>query len=116
MSNTGQGSRFSKVPKLFGPKKPFVNLRPVYSIKLVISCVVKGIKIKITAKFWDLRETGLTLELCQRFAFTEDCNYLAFNRNIAFSFSNMIGRYDLLAAVVVVFFFNQNKSNLYDKE
>ena len=35
----------------FGPEKPFVKLRPAYSIKLVYSYVVKGIKIKITAKF-----------------------------------------------------------------
>ena len=51
------GARFSKVPKtfrarkLFGPEKPFVKLRPAYSVKLVFSYVVKGIKIKITAKF-----------------------------------------------------------------
>ena len=42
---------FSKVPKLSGPEKPFVKLRPAYSVKLVFSCVVKGIKTKITAKF-----------------------------------------------------------------
>ena len=42
---------FSKVPKNFGPEKPFVKLRPTYSVKLVFSHVVKGIKIKITAKF-----------------------------------------------------------------
>ena len=34
-------------PKLFGP----VKLRPAHSVKLVFSYVVKGIKIKITAKF-----------------------------------------------------------------
>ena len=34
-----------------GPEKPFVTLRPAYSVKLVFSNVVKGIKIKITAKF-----------------------------------------------------------------
>ena len=39
-----------KSPKLFGPEKPFVKLRPAYSVKLVFSYVVKGIKIKITAK------------------------------------------------------------------
>ena len=33
------------------PEKPFVKLRPAYSVKLVFSYVVKGIKIKITAKF-----------------------------------------------------------------
>ena len=45
-------------PKLFGPEKPFVKLRPAYSVKLVFSYVVKGIKIKIkiTAKF---RGSGL---------------------------------------------------------
>ena len=36
---------------LFGPEKPFEKLRPAYSVKLVFSYVVKGIKIKITAKF-----------------------------------------------------------------
>ena len=40
-----------KFRKLFGPGKPFVELRPAYSIKLVFSYVVKGIEIKITAKF-----------------------------------------------------------------
>ena len=46
------GARFSKSRELFGPEKPFVKVRPAYfSVKLVFSCVVKGIKIKITAKF-----------------------------------------------------------------
>ena len=36
---------------LFGSEKPFVKLRPAYSVKLVFSYVVKGIKIKIIAKF-----------------------------------------------------------------
>ena len=40
-----------KSRKLFGPEKPFVKLRPAYSVKLVFSYVVQGIKIKITAKF-----------------------------------------------------------------
>ena len=40
-----------KFRKLFGPEKPFVKRRPAYSVKLVFSYVVKGIKIKITAKF-----------------------------------------------------------------
>ena len=40
-----------KSRKPFGPEKPFVKLRPTYSVKLVFSYVVKGIKIKITAKF-----------------------------------------------------------------
>ena len=40
-----------KSQKLFGPEKPFVKLGPAYSVKLVFSYVVKGIKITITAKF-----------------------------------------------------------------
>ena len=47
--NQGPVSRKSR--ELFGPEKPFVKLRPAYSVKLVFSYVVKGIKIKITAKF-----------------------------------------------------------------
>ena len=40
---------FLKRPENFtGPK-----LRPAYSVKLVLSYVVKGIKVKITAKFRD---------------------------------------------------------------
>ena len=45
----GPVSRNSR--KLFGPEKPIVKLRPAYSVKLVFSYVVKGVKIKITAKF-----------------------------------------------------------------
>ena len=45
------GARFSKVPRTFRARKPFVKLRPAHSVKLVFSYVVKGIKIKITAKF-----------------------------------------------------------------
>ena len=37
--------------ELFGPEKPFVKVRPAYSVKLVFSYVVTGIKIKITAMF-----------------------------------------------------------------
>ena len=48
-SRSGAVSRKSR--KLFGPEKPFVKLRPAYSVKPVFSYVVKGIKIKITAKF-----------------------------------------------------------------
>ena len=46
-----QGPVSRKSRKLFGPEKPFVKLRPAYSVKLVFSYVVKGIKIKTTAKF-----------------------------------------------------------------
>ena len=46
------GARSSIVPKtFFGPEKPFVKFRPAYSVKLVFSKVVKGIKIKIGARF-----------------------------------------------------------------
>ena len=45
----GPVSRTSR--ELFGPEKPFVMLRSAYAIKLVFLYVVKGIKIKITAKF-----------------------------------------------------------------
>ena len=46
-----QGPVSRKSQKLSGPEKPFVKLPPAYSVKLVFSYVVKGIKIKITAKF-----------------------------------------------------------------
>ena len=52
-SKQGPVSRKSRT--LFGPEKPFVKVRPAYSVKLVFSYVVKGIKIKITAKFRALR-------------------------------------------------------------
>ena len=47
-------ARFSKSRKLFeffGLEKPFVKLRLAYCVKLVFLYVVKGLKIKITAKF-----------------------------------------------------------------
>ena len=47
---TDQGPVSRKSRELFGPEKPFIKLRPTYSVKLVFSYVVKGIKIKITAK------------------------------------------------------------------
>ena len=40
-----------KSRELLGPEKPFVKSRPAYSVKLIFSHVVKGIKITITAKF-----------------------------------------------------------------
>ena len=36
---------------LFGHEEPFIKLPPIYSVKLVFSYVVKGIKINLTAKF-----------------------------------------------------------------
>ena len=45
----GPVSRKSR--ELFGPEKPFVKLRPSYSVKVIFSHNVKGIRIKITAKF-----------------------------------------------------------------
>ena len=50
-SNSGLGPVSRKSRKLFGPEEPFVRLRSAYSVKLIFSYVVKGIKIKITAKF-----------------------------------------------------------------
>ena len=48
-SDVGPVSRTSR--ENFGPEKPVVKLRPAYSVKLVFSFVVKGIKTKIMAKF-----------------------------------------------------------------
>ena len=48
-NDLGPVSRKSR--ELFGPEKPFLQPRPAYSAKLVFSYVLKGIKIKITAKF-----------------------------------------------------------------
>ena len=53
------GTRFSKVPKTFRARKAIRKLRPAYSVKLVFSYVVKGIKIKITAKFRGSRRLRL---------------------------------------------------------
>ena len=52
-NSNDQGPVSRKSRKLFGPEKPFVKLWPTYSVKLVFSYVVKGIKIKIkvTASF-----------------------------------------------------------------
>ena len=46
-----QGPVSRKSRERFGPEKPFVKLRPAYSVKLVFSYVIKGIKVKVTAKF-----------------------------------------------------------------
>ena len=46
-----QGPVSRKSRELFGPKKPFIKLRPAYSVELVFSYVVTGIKIIINAKF-----------------------------------------------------------------
>ena len=50
-----------------GHEKPFVKHRRAYSVKLVVSNVVKGIQIKITAKFRDTAKTfvlKIKRELC----------------------------------------------------
>ena len=49
------GPVFRKSRKPFLPEKPFLKLRPAYSVKLVFSYVVKGWKIKTTVKFRALR-------------------------------------------------------------
>ena len=43
------GLQFDNWP--FGREEPFIRLPPIYSVKLVFSFVVKGIKINLTAKF-----------------------------------------------------------------
>jgi len=45
------GARFSKVPRTFRARKAIRKITTAYSVKLVFSYVVKGIKIKINAKF-----------------------------------------------------------------
>ena len=60
---------FSKVPKTFRARKPFVKLQPANSLKLVFSYVVKGIKSKITAKFPASRR--LRFEYTKRIVSTE---------------------------------------------
>ena len=60
-----------KSRELFGPEKPFVKLRPAYSVKLVFSYVVKGIIIKINAKFRASR--GLRFEDTKRIISPEMC-------------------------------------------
>ena len=47
LQSLGPVSRKSR--KLFGPEKPFVKLRPAYSVKLILSYVVK--RIIITENF-----------------------------------------------------------------
>ena len=56
----GLGPVSQKSRELCGPEKPFLKVRPAYSVKLVFSYVVKGIKTKITAKFCASR--GLRFE------------------------------------------------------
>ena len=48
--NSGPGPVSRKFRKLCGPEKSFVKLRTAYSVKPVFLHVVKGIKIKVTAK------------------------------------------------------------------
>ena len=50
-STKGQGPVSRKFRELFGPEKPVVKLRPAYFVKLFFSYVVKGIKVKLSAKF-----------------------------------------------------------------
>ena len=60
---------------LIGHEKPFVKLRPAYSVKLVFSYVINGIKIKISAKFrcieapllWRYKENYVTRNRPEKF-------------------------------------------------
>ena len=65
-SRSALGPVSRKSRKLLRPEKAFVKLRPANSVKLVFSYVVKGIKIKITAKFRASRRLALKIqrELC----------------------------------------------------
>ena len=49
--NSGQGPVLRKFQKPCEPEKSFVKLQPALSVKLVFLHVVKGTKIKLTAKF-----------------------------------------------------------------
>ena len=49
--NSGQGPVTRKFQKACGPEKSSVKLQPALSVKLVFLHVVKGTKIKLTAKF-----------------------------------------------------------------
>ena len=48
--DSAQGPVSRRSRQLFGPEKPFVRLQPAYSVKLVLSDVVKGMKMKIWTK------------------------------------------------------------------
>jgi len=60
---------------IYGPEKPFVILRPAYSVMLVFSRVVKGIKTKInwkvscleTPSFWRFEESYVTRNAPEKF-------------------------------------------------
>ena len=62
--SSGLGPVSRKSRELFGPEKPFVKLRPAYSLKLVFSYVVKGIKIKISFVPRDDFVLKIQRELC----------------------------------------------------
>ena len=50
ISFTDQGPVSRKFQKLFGPEKPYVKIRPSYSVKLIFSYDVKGIQTMMTEK------------------------------------------------------------------
>ena len=70
-----QGPVSRKPRKLFGPEKPFVKLWPAYSVNLVFSYVVKGIKNKNNCKvscletpsFWRYKENSVTRNAPEKF-------------------------------------------------
>ena len=61
-----------KSRNLFGPKKPFIKVWAAYSVKLIFSYVVKGIKIKITTEFRATRH--LCFENTRRIMSPEMCS------------------------------------------
>ena len=56
--NSGPGPVSRKFRRLCGPEKSFLKLRTTYSVKPVFLHVVKGIQIKVTAKFRASRRLG----------------------------------------------------------
>ena len=93
---TGLGPVSGKSRKPLGPEKPFVKLRPANSGKLVFSCVVKGIEIKITAKFRasrrlrfeDTKKNYVTRNAPEKFQdFRETGPWYVLNKSLVFNFS-----------------------------
>ena len=62
LTKTGLGPVSRKSRKHFGSEKPFVKLRLAYSLKLVFSYVVKGIKKSLVPR--DAFVVEIKRELC----------------------------------------------------
>lgn len=77
----------------FRPENPFLKLQPTSSVKLV-SYVVKGVKIKISAKFCALRQ--LRFEITKRTMSPSECSQkvsgLSRNRSLVWLKMERMGR------------------------